>query len=106
MPEAALKGVPILGLLPRMRRDPVGVLLEARDLGDVVPMDFGIRKAFLVNHPDLVKRVLQDNRANYPKSVLYEKMRPAFGNGLLLSEGDFWTVQRRLIQPAFAHHRL
>ncbi|MDB5051930.1 MAG: cytochrome [Fibrobacteres bacterium] len=104
--KPALKGSRLLGLLPSMRKDPIGVLLEARDLGDVVPLDFRIRKVFQVNHPDLVKRVLQDNRANYPKSVLYEKMRPAFGNGLLLSEGDFWAVQRRLIQPAFAHHRL
>ncbi|MDB5102608.1 MAG: hypothetical protein JWP91_297 [Fibrobacteres bacterium] len=104
--KTAPEGVPLLGLLPRMRKDPLGLLQEARDCGDVVPLDFGIRKAWLVNHPDLVKRVLQDNRVNYPKSVLYEKMRPAFGNGLLLSEGDFWSVQRRLIQPAFAHGRL
>ena len=103
---ASLKGVPLLGLLPRIRKDPIGLLLEARDLGDAVPLDLGIRAGVLVNHPDLVKKVLQDNRSNYPKSILYEKMRPAFGNGLLLAEGDFWAVQRRLIQPAFSHHRL
>lgn len=104
--KPVLKGVPVLGLLPRIKRDPIGLLLEARDLGDAVPLDFGIRQAVLVNHPELVKKVLQDNRSNYPKSILYEKMRPAFGNGLLLAEGDFWSVQRRLVQPAFSHHRL
>src|SRR5688572_213191 len=96
----------IFGLLTRIRTDPIGLMLEASKLGDAVSLDLGIRQAVLLTHPDLVKRVLQDNRGNYPKSILYEKMRPAFGDGLLLSEGDFWSMQRKLIQPAFSHHRL
>lgn len=106
MAAPILKGSFPFGVLRRMQKDPLGVLREAARLGDVVAIDLGPRKGYLVNHPDLIKRVLQDNRANYPKSVLYEKMRNVFGDGLLLSEGGFWATQRKLIQPAFIHSRL
>ncbi len=102
----SLKGAPLVGLLPRIRKDPLGLMLEASRHGDVVKLDLGFRFAWQVNEPDLIKLILQDRRANYPKSVLYEKMRPALGNGLIMSEGETWATQRRLIQPAFSHARL
>ena len=35
-----------------------------------------------------------------------DPLHAALGNGLLLSEGDFWRRQRRLAQPAFHRQRL
>jgi cytochrome P450 len=64
-------------------------------------------KTFLLNSPDDIKRVLQDNHFNYRKGERYIRaLEPLFGRGLLISEGDLWRRQRRAIQPAFyrGHH--
>jgi cytochrome P450 len=60
----------------------------------------------LVNHPDSIQRVLQDHSRNYRKRIGYTQMRPLVGEGLLVSEGEFWLRQRRLIQPSFHRERI
>ena len=65
------------------------------------------KRIYFVNDAEFVKRILLDNLANYPKSVTYRNnLRPFLGDGLLISEGDFWKRQRRLAQPAFHLRRL
>jgi len=56
----------------------------------------------LLNEPDLIRQVLIDNAANYPKDRLQlEKLTPAVGNGLLTSDGADWRLQRRTVAPLF-----
>ena len=56
----------------------------------------------LLNDPDLIRRVLIDNAANYPKDGLQlEKLTPAVGRGLLTSEAESWRLQRRTVAPLF-----
>ncbi len=98
-------GWPLLGDLPAIRRDPLGLLSRAARRGDVVRLRLG-REVYLLNHPDHVQRVLHDNHANYRKSFLYERMKPLVGEGLLTSEGTAWKRRRRLAQPAFHKERL
>ena len=85
-----------LGLAPRfdvMATLEKGPLCYTRLLG---------KRIYFVNDAEYVKRILLDNLANYPKSVSYRNnLRPFLGDGLLISEGDFWKRQRRLAQPAF-----
>ena len=65
------------------------------------------KRIYFVNDAEFVKRILLDNVANYPKSVTYRNnLRPFLGDGLLISEGEFWKRQRRLAQPAFHLRRL
>lgn len=53
------RGLPFLGVLPGLRRDPLGTLIRAaRDYGDVVALPAGPRRVYLVSHPDHVRRVL------------------------------------------------
>jgi cytochrome P450 len=90
-----------LGLAPRfdvMATLAKGPLCFTRLLG---------KRIYFVNDAQYVKRILLDNVANYPKSATYRNnLRPFLGDGLLISEGDFWKRQRRLAQPAFHLRRL
>ncbi len=90
-----------LGLAPRfdvMATLEKGPLCYARLLG---------KRIYFVNDAEYVKRILLDNVGNYPKSVSYRNnLRPFLGDGLLISEGEFWKRQRRLAQPAFHLRRL
>src|SRR5437667_440854 len=56
----------------------------------------------LLNDPDLIRWVLIDNAANYPKDRLQlEKLTPAVGRGLLTAEPESWRLQRRTVAPLF-----
>jgi cytochrome P450 len=56
----------------------------------------------LLNDPDMIRHVLIDNAANYPKDALQlEKLTPAVGRGLLTAEGADWRLQRRTVAPLF-----
>lgn len=88
-------------------QDPLGfVTFCAHKYGDVVGIRLGPRRAYLVTHPDLVEQVLVADNRHYVKDFTLKLYRPILGNGLLMSDGDFWLRQRRLIQPAFLRHRV
>lgn len=102
-----LAGHALLGSASPMLHDPLGFLLATHREGEVVGMRFVFANAYLVYHPDDVKRVLQENHFNYNKDVFtYHILRPALGAGLFTNDGDSWLHQRRLMQPAFHHKRL
>ena len=60
--------------------------------------------SFVISHPDDVKRVLVNNHRAYRKGVGINRVKLLLGNGIMVSEGDFWRRQRRLMQPHF-HQR-
>lgn len=101
-------GVPLLGSLPALRRDPLGLFVRAMQAyGDVVRLQMGHQTIHLVTHPDGVRHVLQDQNKHYNKDTRgYAIMRTALGQGLLTSDGGFWLRQRRIAQPAFHKRRL
>jgi len=100
------KGYPLVGLIPRLMRDMMGTYREAAQIGGIVEMDLGMQRAYLLTDPELIKHVLLDNYRNYVKGEQLDSIRPLLGNGLFLSEGDFWFTQRRLMQPAFYRPKL
>lgn len=102
------KGHPLWGVLPQTREDVLGFLMDAfRTHGDVVRYRLGPIRSHLIAHPDGIKRVLQDNVANYTKDHFsYSLARRVVGEGLVTSQGSFWLRQRRLAQPAFHRQRI
>lgn len=101
------RGLPVVGMLPAVRRNPTAVFMSAAlRYGDVVYLRIGSRRGFLITNPADVRHVLQDNARNYHKSPLYAKLRMSLGNGLLTSEDEFWLRQRRIAQPAFHRQRV
>ncbi|HYI02727.1 cytochrome P450 [Hyalangium sp.] len=100
-------GLPFLGVLPKLAREPLGFLVHmAHQYGDVVRLPFGRSEAYLISHPDDVRQVLVTNYRSYKRSELYDKMKPLLGEGLITSDGDFWQRQRRMMQPAFHKQRV
>ena len=102
------KGPPLLGQLLAFRRDPLEFLTGiAREYpSDVVRFRPGPRDSYLVKHPDLVKDVLVTRQHDFSKSRGLEWAKLFLGEGLLTSEGEFHTRQRRLAQPAFHRQRI
>ena len=79
----------------------------ARQYGDVVATRLGPYRVWLIYHPDAIEEMLVTRARDFLKSPgVRRNLRPLLGNGLLLSEGDFWLRQRRLAQPAFHRQRV
>jgi cytochrome P450 len=94
--------------LARVRRDVVGmcVALQAAH-GDAVHYRIGPFRAFHFTHPDQVVEVLVTHHRAFHKPFNLKNVLGQWnGNGLVLSDGDFWVRQRRLIQPAFKPQRV
>jgi cytochrome P450 len=100
-------GLPLVGNAPQYTRDPFGFMLRcARQHGPVAYARLSGRPHFLLTEPADVERVLIVNYRNYSKGAIQAREASLFGNGLLLSEGEFWRGQRRIMQPAFHRRRV
>lgn len=100
------QGRRLLGSLGDFHRDQLGFYVSCAQYGDVVPVRFGPRRVLLLYHPDAIEEVLVTRSRDFVKSPGVRVMRLLLGDGLLLSEGDFWLRQRRLVQPAFHRQRV
>ena len=102
------KGAPLLGLALQVLRDPLATLMRvAREYGDIVCIPVFRHYRILLNHPDYIEQVCIVQHAKFHKSTLTKDVtQRLLGQGLLISEGDFWRRQRRLAQPAFHRTRI
>ncbi|SDX60909.1 Cytochrome P450 [Amycolatopsis xylanica] len=109
MPEkvAVLPGRwPLLGHTIPMLRDPLKLFTSLREYGDVVRLYLGPLPVYLVTTPELAWRVLALEADKFDKGIVFDKMRPLFGDGLATSNGEFNRRQRRMVLPAFARGRI
>ena len=102
------KGLPLFGLALAIRKDALGTLRRvAREYGDIVRLPVMLQQRIFLNHPDFIEQVLVIQQAKFHKSDLTKIIvGPLLGQGLLVSEGEFWRRQRRLAQPAFHRSRI
>ena len=89
-------------------RDPLETLRRlAREYGDIVCVPVVNQYRIFLNHPDYIEQVCIFQQAKFHKSKLTKDVtQRLLGQGLLISEGDFWRRQRRLAQPAFHRSRV
>lgn len=87
-------------------RDPLGYLATVRaEFGPVVAFPTQPTRAWFVDDPDAVDRVLRTNAGNYTKkTVQYGALSLLTGNGLLTADNPQWLPRRRQVGPAF-HRR-
>jgi len=102
------RGLPLFGVALQVRRDPLNLLLRlAREYGDVVRLPVMGQQRILLNRPDFIQQMLLIQHAKFHKSDLTKQaVGPMLGQGLLISEGEFWRRQRRFAQPAFHRSRV
>jgi cytochrome P450 len=74
--------------------------------GDIYRASIYGRETYVISAPEHVEHVLLKNWQNYPKGQAIKRIGLLLGNGLMVSTGDFWMRQRRMIQPAFTRAAL
>ena len=101
------RGLPLLGNILQFRRDTLGFLLESsRAHGDISLYRLGREPVVHLRHPDHIRDVLVTHQHSFVKGKGIQWARLFLGDGLLTSEGEFHTRQRRLAQPAFHRQRI
>jgi cytochrome P450 len=111
-PAPSLAGLPLIGSMLDLRRDPMNTYLRAqRKHGDVVRFVAGppgLRAEFYgVFSAEGAQQVLATDAADFRKdSSFYIEVRESLGNGLLTSQDEEYQRQRRLVQPLFTRRRV
>ena len=99
--------LPLLGHALRLRRQPLEFIESLRPLGDIVTIRLGTRRAYVVNSPELVRRILvTEAQAFQSGGALLDKVKPFVGNGLITLRGTTHRQRRRMLQPAFHRSRI
>lgn len=108
---SAAGSVPLHRALPRLVRSPLDALVGFADEagGEVVRLNLGTFRPFLVTHPEHLQHILRDNAANYVrdgKGLLWRPVRRAVGEAILVVEGPLWESGRGVLQPLFTAKRV
>ena len=75
--------------------------------GDLVYFRSWRNPIFFVNHPDLVREVLVSRTQDFVRAdAVRNALRIFDGESILVSEGDQWRQQRRLLQQGFRSEAL
>jgi len=104
-PPCPWAGIP---LLRAMYRDYLGFTTGLqRAHGDVVALRIGWERSWDLFHPDDVRRALVDHADHLLRWERgTEVFSQAFGQGLLVAEGEPWRRQRRMLAPGFLPRRV
>lgn len=74
---------------------------QFKEYGDIYKGSVYGANAYVLRAPEYAQHVLRKNWQNYPKGQAIKRIALLLGSGLMVSEGDLWKKQRRMIQPAF-----
>ncbi|MBI2825309.1 MAG: cytochrome P450 [Planctomycetia bacterium] len=95
-------------LARRLQRDVLGFSMDlARQYGDIVAFRCGPVRFFQFTHPDQIADVLVREARKFHKPRRLKRILGKWdGQGLILSDGELWVRQRRLVQQAFQPRRV
>ena len=74
---------------------------QFKRFGDTYKASIYGTSVYVTRDPEYAQHVLRENWQNYTKGQAIKRVALLLGNGLMVSEGEFWKTQRRMIQPAF-----
>ncbi len=85
----------------------IATLARRRGYRDIIRMDLPLQKpTYVLLNPHLVDELLLKQAKYLTKGPISRIVKLVIGNGLLLSEGDFHSQQRRLLLPLFQQKKM
>lgn len=99
-------GWPVLGHTVPLLRKPLQFLSSLRAHGELVRIRLGPMPVYLATTPDLAWRILAVEAGKFDKGIVFDKMRPLFGDGLATSNGEVNQRRRRMVLPSFQRERV
>lgn len=102
--------IPLHQVVPSLLRDPARALIALgnRTGGELVRINVGSFRPYLVTHPRHVQHVLRERADNYERAgdgLFWRPVKRLFGEGIL-GEGQIWSASRRTLQPMFTAKRI
>jgi len=79
---------------------------QFKRFGDMYRASIYGTNVYVVSDPQYADYILRENWQNYKKGQTIKRVGLLLGNGLMVSEGECWKSQRRMIQPAFHHEAI
>ncbi|MEV1329933.1 cytochrome P450 [Micromonospora costi] len=97
-------------MVPSLLRDPARALIAVgnRTGGELVRLNLGSFRPYLVTHPRHVQHVLRERADNYERAgdgLFWRPVKRLFGEGIL-GEGQIWSASRKMLQPMFTAKRV
>ncbi|MGC4805970.1 cytochrome P450 [Micromonospora sp. DT233] len=97
-------------VLPALARDPARALINFGEQADgqIVRLNLGSFRPYLVTDPAHVQQVLGDRADNFGRAgdgPFWGPLRRLFGDGIL-GDGPVWSDSRRILQPLFTARRV
>lgn len=93
------RSFPFHRVFPQIVRDPVRVVRQAgaESAGEIIRLDLGLFRPYLVTHPDHVQQVLRDRAASFPREgMMWKPLRRLVGE--ISGEGPAWAFNREIFQ--------
>jgi cytochrome P450 len=106
-PEPRAERVSFLTHLRLFRRDILSAQPARLYRAWMAGLPHAVFRSYLCNDPALIRLVLQDRPADFPKSQrITEGLAPLLGRSVFVTNGEEWLRQRRIIDPAFEGGRM
>jgi cytochrome P450 len=100
-------GLPLVGNLPRFRRDPLAFVRGVqRAYGNVATVRMLNRQVIMFFRPEHAHFFLVDHARSFASGSDRTVMKRFLGEGLLTTDGEQHRQARRLVQPAFHKKRV
>lgn len=96
------KGLKQIPYLMEMAKDYVSSYYHLfEDFGPIVTLSLPW-KMHIVTDPEIFEKVLSKDFQNYTISNLTQDLKPLLGEGVITSDGDQWSQNKRLVWPFFS----
>ena len=94
--------------LPGLVRHPLEALVEAGNAanGEIVRLGVGSMGPYLVTSPDHLETVLHNPEKYVREGLLWDGVRRAVGEAILVTEGPIWKSSRDVLRPLFTPGRV